>query len=89
MSVQGLAGHAPFPAEIANVRAALSHSRHGEPYVGGHHLERRAARAAPGPCRGEASLGALGDQRTLEFRQRGNMPNTSLPAGVVVSIDAP
>jgi hypothetical protein len=41
------------------------------------------------PHEDKFNLGAFGDEFTFELSQAAKMPKTSLPAGLVVSIEAP
>src|SRR5260370_34447187 len=67
MSVEGLAGHSQFPAEIGDLRFGLAHRRKGQPHLGRGHFKRRSSLAAAGASGGQPSLGPLGDELALKF----------------------
>jgi hypothetical protein len=58
-------------AQFTDLGTGLAHRCLREPQLGCRHLVGAPAVAAAGPCRSQASLGALDDQRVLELRQRG------------------
>ncbi len=67
----------------------FSHGCHGEPQLGCGHFVTVATFSTACPHDDKSNLGAFGDEFTFELSQATKMPKTSLPAGLVVSIEAP
>jgi len=67
MSVEGLACHSQFSAEIGDPRFGLAHRRQGQPQLGRGHFKRRSSLAPTGPCRRQSGFIALRDELALEF----------------------
>ena len=67
----------------------FSHGCHGEPQLGCGHFVPVATFSTACPHEDKSNLGAFGDEFTFELSQAAKMPKTSLPAGLVVSIEAP
>ena len=71
MSVEGLAGHPQFPAQICDLGFRLAHRRHGQSHLGHSHFKRSSSLAAAGASRGQTCPGSLGDQLAFEFGEGG------------------
>jgi hypothetical protein len=67
----------------------FSHGCHGEPQLGCGHFVPVATFSTACPHEDKSNLGAFGDEFTFELSQAAKMPKTSLPAGLIVSIEAP
>ena len=71
MTVKRLTCNPEFGAQFADLGAGFAHHGLCKPQLGRRHFERAPAVSAASPCRGQAGLRALDDQRVLELGQRG------------------
>lgn len=69
MTIQGLAAHAEFFAEVANSRVGLAHRGHRQSDLGRGHLVGSPASAASGAGGGEAGECAFSDEFAFELGQ--------------------